>query len=315
MAHIHQSIGIDFGGTSIKFGVVEGSQIIATAERIIPKDYPIPSDLIEAIADTVCKLKLENPNIRAVGCGVPGFVDFPTGTIHNLTNVPGWTNIPLKAELEERTGLPAAIENDANAMAYAEWKLGAAQGSQHAVCLTLGTGVGGGIIANGQMIRGAQFGAGELGQTSIDYKGRIGSYNNPGAVEVYLGNNQFAADAKATFDSAGIEKTIAECAPEHLAKSAHLGCEITIKCWDQFAQKLATTLATTCWILNPEVIVIGGGVANAGDILFTPLHKYLHAQLSGPFKDQLKVVKANFSNNAGILGCAALALTLNDLTT
>jgi len=314
MAYIHQSIGIDFGGTSIKFGVVEGSKIIATAERIVPKEYPDPNDLIEAIADTISKLKLEHPNIRAVGCGVPGFVDFPTGTIHNLTNVPGWTNIPLKAELEQRTGLPAAIENDANAMAYAEWKLGAAQGSQHAVCLTLGTGVGGGIIANGQMIRGSHFGAGELGQTSIDYQGRIGSYNNPGAVEVYLGNNEFAADAKIAYTKAGIEKTVEECSPEHLAEAASKGCEVALQCWDDFAKKLSTTLATACWMLNPEVIVIGGGVANAGDLLFDPLHKHLHNQLSGPFKNHLKVVKAMFSNNAGILGCAALALTLNDLT-
>lgn len=77
--------------------------------------------------------------------------------------------------------------------------------------------------------------------------------------------------------------------------------------------KLATSIATACWLLNPEAIVIGGGIANAGEILFDPLHKHLHSQLSGPFKDQLKVVKAMYSNDAGILGCAALALTLNDL--
>lgn len=313
MEQIQQSIGIDFGGTSIKFGVVEGCEIISTAPRIVPKDYPVPSDLIDAIADTVNKLKSEYPKVRAIGCGVPGFVDYPTGTIHNLTNVPGWTDICLKAELEERTGLPAAIENDANAMAFAEWKLGAAEGTQHAVCLTLGTGVGGGIIANGQMIRGAHYGAGELGQTSIDYKGRIGSYNNPGALEVYLGNNEFAADAQAAYKNAGIEKSVEDCAPEHLAEAASNGCEIALKCWDEFAEKLAATLATTCWMLNPEVIVIGGGVANAGDILFNPLHEHLHGQLSGPFKNDLKVVKAKFSNNAGIFGCAALALTLDDL--
>jgi len=313
MEQIQQSIGIDFGGTSIKFGVVQGSEIIARADRIVPKDYPVPSDLIAAISDTVNQLKSEYPRVRAVGCGVPGFVDFPTGTIHNLTNVPGWKNISLKAELEQRTGLPAAIENDANAMAYAEWKLGAALGTEHAVCLTLGTGVGGGIIVNGEMVRGAQFGAGELGQTSIDYQGRLGSYNNPGALEVYLGNNEFAADAQTAYAEAGIAKKIEACSPEYLAKAAGDDCEVALQCWDDFALKLATSLATTCWLLNPEVIVIGGGVANAGSILFDPLHKHLHEQLSGPFKDHLKVVKAVFSNDAGILGCAALALTLNDL--
>ena len=112
-----KSIGIDFGGTSIKFGVVSGKEIIATSPRIYPKDYPVPSDLIRAIAERVNQLKTEHNNVVAIGCGVPGFVDFPTGTIHNLTNVPGWTNIHLKEELEARTDLPTAVENDANAMA------------------------------------------------------------------------------------------------------------------------------------------------------------------------------------------------------
>lgn len=303
-----KSIGIDFGGTSIKFGVVSGKEIIATGSPIIPKDYPVPSQLIRAIADRVNQLKNEQDNIVAVGCGVPGFVDFPTGTIHNLTNVPGWTNIPLKHELETLTGLPAAIENDANAMAIAEWKLGAAKGCDHAICLTLGTGVGGGIISNGAMVRGAQFAAGELGQTSIHYAGRKGSYNNPGALESYLGNNEFAADTQADYEAAGIIKALSDCTPAHIAEAAENGCHVALKAWDGFAEKLASALAATCWLLNPETIVIGGGVAQAGELLFTPLKKHLFEQLSGPFKDHLKVVPAEFCNNAGIFGTAALAI-------
>jgi len=303
-----KSIGIDFGGTSIKFGVVSGKKIIATSPRISPKNYPIPSDLIQAIVDTIEKLRSEHSDIVAIGCGVPGFVDFPTGTIHNLTNVPGWTNIPLKEELQTRTGLPTAVENDANAMAIAEWKLGAAKGYNHAVCLTLGTGVGGGIISNGAMIRGAKFAAGELGQASISYSGRRGTYNNPGALEEYLGNNEFAADAQAAYAATGIEKDITECTPELLAEAAENGCFTALKAWDGFAQKLATALASTCWLLNPEIIVIGGGVSNAGEILFEPLKIHLQAQLSGPFKDHLKLVQAHFNNDSGILGTATLAL-------
>ena len=303
-----KSIGIDFGGTSIKFGVVSGKEIIATSPRILTKDFPVPQDLIRTIADTVNKLKSEHEHVLAVGCGVPGFVEFPTGTIHNLTNVPGWKNIPLKQELETRTGLPTVIENDANAMAIAEWKLGAAKGYDHAICLTLGTGVGAGIIANGAIIRGAQYAAGELGQTSIYFDGRKGNYNNPGALEAYIGNNEFAADTLADYKAAGMVKTLTDCSPEHIAEAAESGCPVALKAWDQFAFKLATSLASTCWLLNPEIIVIGGGLSSAGDILFTPLIKHLHGQLSGPFKDHLKVVPAEFSNNAGILGTAALAL-------
>ncbi len=303
-----KSIGIDFGGTSIKIGVVEGKEIIAFAERIIPTDYSTPSDLIDAIAETANALKKKHPEIVAIGCGVPGLVDFPTGTIHNLTNVPSWKKLPLKEELIKRTGLPTTIENDANAMAIAEWKLGAAEGCDHVVCLTLGTGVGGGIISNGAIIRGAQFVAGELGQTSISYSGRKGTYNNPGALEAYLGNNKFSADAIHDYASAGIDKNISDCTPEKLATAAKNGCEIALECWDKFGFRLSVALASSCWLLNPEVIVIGGGVANAGDILFKPFTKHLHDQLSEPFKDQLKIKKAHFSNNAGILGCAILAL-------
>ena len=303
------SIGIDFGGTSIKFGVVKGKQIIATAEPIIPNLHPVPSDLIAAIADTINKLKQQYPEIVAVGCGVPGFVNYTTGIIHNLTNVPGWVNIDLKKELQDLTDLPTIIENDANAMAIAEWKLGAGIGYQHIICITLGTGVGGGIIANGDIIRGANFGAGELGQTSIDYQGRMGSYNNPGALEAYLGNNEFAADTQAAYSAQGIHKPLGTCTPAHLAQAAEEGCTIALDAWCGYAYKLATALASTCWMLNPEIIIIGGGVAKAGETLFTPLKQHLANQLSGPFKDQLKVVPAEFCNDAGILGCAALALT------
>ncbi len=304
-----KSIGIDFGGTSIKFGVVSGKEIIATSQPILTKDYPVVSDLIRTIADKVNQLKSEYEQVIAIGCGVPGFVDFPNGTIYNLTNVPGWVNIPLKQELESLTGLPATIENDANAMAIAEWKLGAAKGRNHAICLTLGTGVGAGIIANGAMVRGAQYLAGELGQTSIDFAGRKGNYNNPGALEAYIGNNEFAADTHAAYAAAGFEKDLADCTPEKIATAAENGCTIALKAWDGFAQKLSSSLATTCWLLNPEIIVIGGGLAQAGDLLFKPLIHHLNSQLSAPFKDHLSVVPAEFSTNSGILGTATLALT------
>lgn len=302
-----KSIGIDFGGTSIKFGVVIGKEIIATTKPIQTPNHPNPTNLIQTIADTINTLKSQHNNIVATGCGVPGFVHFPTGTIHNLTNVPGWTNIPLKQELQSRTNLPTTIENDANAMAIAEWKLGAAKGHTHAICLTLGTGVGGGIIVNNQIIRGAQFTAGELGQTSINFKGRPGNYNNPGALEAYIGNNNFATDTLADYTAAGITKKPADCTPEHIATAAQNNCPIALKAWDGFAEKLASSLASTCWLLNPEIIVIGGGISKAGNTLFTPLKKHLHAQLSSPFKDNLKIVPAEFSNNAGILGSATLA--------
>ena len=308
MEFTDKAIGIDFGGTSIKFGVVHGKQLVAEAPVIIPKDYPKPADLIQAIADTVNQLQKEHGDIKAVGCGVPGFVDLRTGRVHNLTNVPGWVNIPLRELLSEKTNLPCFVDNDANAMGMAEWKLGAGVGYEDLVCLTLGTGVGGAIFVNNQIVRGSHFGAGEIGQTSIHYKGRVGAYNNPGALEDYIGNNEFSIDAQRAYIEAGIEISIEDCAPAALDAAATAGCPVALACWDDFARKLACALANCCWLLNPEAFVIGGGLSKAGKTLFDPLRKHLEAQLSSPFRDHLKIIPAKFSNEAGIIGCAVLAL-------
>lgn len=308
MEQHNKAIGIDFGGTSIKMGVVIGKQIIDEAPPILPKNFPEPSDLIEEIAQQISKLRQRHDDISAIGCGVPGFVDTPTGRIHNLTNVPGWKDIPLRDLLHQKTGLPCVVENDANAMGVAEWRLGAGAGYQHLVCLTLGTGVGGAVIVNGQLVRGARFVAGELGQASIHYAGRLGAYNNPGALEDYIGNNEFAADAKLAYHNAGIVRDLDDCTPAALDAAASTGDTIALACWDDFAKKLACILANCCWILNPEAFVIGGGISKAGDTLFTPLKKHLLGQLSEPFKAHLNIHSAQFSNEAGIIGCAILAL-------
>ena len=162
------SIGIDFGGTSIKMGVVKGAEVIAHAPSIATQEYGNPDQLIEAIAQFVNMLRLNHPEVQAIGMGMPGFVNFYQGTVYTLTNVPGWNNVPVKDMLQAACGMHVSVENDANCMAYAEWKLGAGKGKRHLVCLTLGTGVGSGLIVNGELLRGATCSAGELGQTSID---------------------------------------------------------------------------------------------------------------------------------------------------
>lgn len=302
------AIGIDFGGTSVKCGVVDGADVIATADRLHTRDYADAASLIEAMADTVASLRTAHPGIGAVGIGMPGFVDFATGFVHNLSNVPGWRGIPMREEFEKRCDLPCQVENDANAMTYAEWKVGAARGYDHVVALTLGTGVGGGIVSHGFFVRGARSAAGELGQASIHYAGRRGAYGNLGALEDYIGNNELAAEAQFAYARSGIEKTLKECQPSELAKAARAGDEIALESWSSAASKLASALVDCCYLLNPEIIVIGGGVSQAGDLLFAPLKEGLFSQLSGPFKDHLKVVPARFGNEAGMIGAARLAL-------
>jgi len=301
------SLGIDFGGTSVKFGVVRGNEVIAQAPAIATEDFNEAAPLIDAIVYVIEDLRIHHPEICAVGVGVPGFVDFETGTIHNLTNVKGWTNIALREILQERTKLPVAVENDANCMAYAEWKVGAGMGKDHLVCITLGTGVGGGIITHGHMLRGAHSVAGELGQTSIDYRGREGAYGNLGSLEDYIGNNEIAADARQTYADHDIEKSITDCTPVALSQAAAGGDQIAVEIWQGIAQKLACTIVNACWFLNPAAIIIGGGVAKAGKLLFDPLKESIEKQLSAAFLNGLEIIPAQFSNDAGIIGAATLA--------
>lgn len=302
------AIGIDFGGTSVKTGVVRGSEIIDHAPPIATQDFNSPQDLIATMVRAVEDLRSRHDGIVAIGIGMPGFVDFEEGVVFSLTNVRGWENIPLRSLLSEATGLPVAADNDANCMAFAEWKLGAGKGYEHLICASLGTGVGGGIIVNGAMARGARFGAGEIGQTSIDYQGRRGHYGNLGALEDYIGNQEITRDAHAAYLTAGISKDIEYCSPAALSEAARQGDPIALQRWGLVGRMLATSMMNACWLLNPEALVIGGGVARAGDLIFDPFREHLLKQLSGPFKDNLAVLPAAFGHEAGTIGAAALAL-------
>ena len=308
MSDVPLAIGIDFGGTSVKSGVLYRGNIVDEAERLDPQSFDSASALIERLAELIADLRERHPRIRAVGVGMPGFVDFPTGLVHNLTNVKGWKKILLRDQLADLCQLPVTVENDANCMAYAEWKRGTGRGMKHLICLTLGTGVGGGIIMDNHMIRGANSLAGELGQTSIDYRGVCGTYGNLGALEDYIGNREITANAMKVYAGKGAPRPAEDCTPKALTLAALAGDLIAREIWEEVARKLATALMNCCWLLNPEAIIIGGGIAKAGDLLFAPLEHFLHQQLSPPFKENLRILPARFGNEAGMVGAAALAL-------
>jgi len=302
------SIGIDFGGTSIKVGVVKGQEIIDFCTPIPTQEYETPSELIKAIGKCITNLREKHSNIQAVGVGVPGFVNLDKGLVYQLTNVPGWIHVPLRDQLTALTKLPCTIENDANCMAYAEWKHGAGKGMAHLLCLTLGTGVGSGIISNNMLLHGSHSTAGELGQTSIYYRGRKGAYGNMGALEDYIGNQEIALEAQSEYARQGVTRSLDECTPADLTLAAETGDTIAIDIWRSVAEKLSCAIVNACWLLNPEAIVIGGGVAKAGPFLFDPLETFIRTQLSTPFYSHLKILPAHFSNNSGIIGAATLAL-------
>lgn len=307
MSSSNTAIGIDFGGTSIKSAVVQDGKIIQRGAVINTLEHTSDS-LTEALFAVIAALREAHPSVAGVGVGLPGFIDSVNGIVHHLTNVEGWDDIPLAKLITDRTGLPAIIENDVKAMTYGEWKYGAAQGVQHAVCITLGTGVGGGLILGGRLHRGAQLAAGEIGHTSIDYRGKVGPYGNFGGIEEYVGNQQITDRGVAAYAAAGITKTREQCVPRELAANASAGDQIAINLWAEVGDEIGAALANVVWVVNPDVIVIGGGVAKAGDVLFGPIRKSVASRTVELIHKNLRIIPAQLENDAGIIGNAALAL-------
>ena len=303
-----KAIGIDFGGTTIKSALVQNGAILEHGELIDTRKHNTADSIIAELLRVIGALRAAHPEIEAVGIGLPGFVDSKNGVVHELTNVQGWHEVALVALLREKTGLRAVIENDANAMAYGEFLHGAAKGARNAICVTLGSGVGGGLILEGRLYRGSWLAAGEIGHMSIDSHGPRGVYGTPGDLETYVGNRQIAERAGRLYTASRQQRPLEKCTPAELAALATAGDHIAIALWDAIGTDIGAALADGVWLLNPDTIVIGGGIAAAGDIVIAPIQRTICERTSSLFHEQLRVVPAALGNEAGIIGAAELAL-------
>ena len=302
------AIGIDFGGTSVKPGVVREGEILEKG-NIIPTRQDGDTDaLIGAIVGEIKRLQQRHPNVQAIGFGLPGVINPARGIVLNLTNVKGWKNLPLRDVISIRTGLVTNLENDARAMAYAEWKHGAGQTLPNVVCVTLGTGIGGGLILNGRLHRGATLVAGEIGQMSIDYQGKDFVYGNKGALEAYVGHWHISERAKEIYAAAGKSISDEAVTPDKLSRAADAGDPEAIALWADVGLKLGVGLSNVLWLVNPNRIVIGGGVAKAGERLFSKIKSTIRERTEKTFWEKLEIVPAALDNDAGIIGAAALSL-------
>jgi glucokinase len=302
------AIGVDFGGTSVKPGVVKGGVILEKG-NVIPtiQDGNVDA-LIGSIVAEINRLKSDNAAITAVGFGLPGIINPAEGMVVNLTNVKGWREIPLREIVTQKTGLVTNLENDAKSMAYAEWRFGAGGTLPNVVCITLGTGIGGGLILNGKLYRGARMVAGEIGQTSIDYQGKDFVYGNKGALEAYVGIWHIAERAKEIYSSAGKTLSDEDALPHKLSAAADAGDPLALKLWSDIGLKLGVGISNVVWLLNPHRIVIGGGVAKAGERLIQKIHSTIRERTEKTFWEKLEIVPATLGNDAGIIGAATLAL-------
>lgn len=295
-------VGIDLGGTNLKIALLDLKYRIRHKEVLNTQRFTKKEGLISAIIDSVDKILKDNnlsrKSLLGVGLGLPGPIDYEKGIVHFFPNIPGWKEVKLKYILERKLRLPVFVDNDAKVMALAEYKLGAAKGSTNAICITLGTGVGGGVIINGRLYRGLSNAAGEIGHLPINEKGPRCNCGGRACLESYIGNNRILKEARKIF---GHVITL-----EKLSYLASKGNHKAKAIWLKVAERLSVTLVGVVNLLNPDCIVIGGGVAGVGKVLFDNIKKIILTRAMSVQAGHVKVFKARLGNNAGLIGAAIM---------
>ncbi|MFH1644829.1 MAG: ROK family protein [Candidatus Omnitrophota bacterium] len=307
-------LGIDFGGTFVKLALIGSDGRIFKKRSFPTSEYGTKEALINELKRMIVLLVRENKIVlKGIGIGVPGQVDYEKGLIHNLTNVKGWKKVPLKGILSKHFQVPVSMDNDGNAAALGEMLWGAAKSYSNILAVTLGTGVGGGIIINGEVYRGAGFVAGEIGHMVIDMNGPACNCGSNGCLESFVGNRAIVDYAINKVKNNKKAMLIKMCkgdfksiTPKLIDEAARKGDVLAISIWEDIASILGVGLSNLVNILNPQIIVIGGGVSKTGKFFFdriksTIKEKALKANLAG-----LKVVRAKFVDDAGVVGSAAL---------
>ena len=316
-------IGIDIGATHIKMGVVTRDGEIIFKDRIETAGIFGPSQFVKTAKDTIEGLmagcSVEKQSIEAIGFGAPGWVDYQQGVVHELTNIPDWEDFPLAREIESALGLKSFGDNDANVMAVGEMVHGAGRGHRNFVCLTLGTGVGGAIVIDGAVYRGARGLAGEIGHMTLDLEGPKCACGAAGCLENYVGNRFITARAiELAWEQHGdgVPSILIEMAgncPENvtakmLAEAAGEGDRVALEVWKEAGHRLGVSLAGIINLLNPECFIIGGGVANAGDLLFDPIRDAMESRAMNQMGYCTPLVKAELGEEAGLIGAATFAM-------
>ncbi len=313
-------IGIDLGGTNIVAGVVnEEYEIVATAK--VKTNLPRPAEEICADMAAIAVQATENAgltmaDIESVGVGTPGIANSQTGVVEYSNNL-GFINLPMAELIGEKLGKPVYVENDANAAAYGEFVAGAAKGAKNAVCITLGTGVGGGIIIDSKIYSGSNFAGAEIGHTVIEVDGPQCTCGRKGCFEVFSSATGLIRMTKEAMeenkDSAMWEmmKEDGYRVSGRLAFNAMRAGDKTAKeVVDKYIKYLAAGITNTINTFQPDVLCIGGGVCNEGDPLLLPLKELVRKEIYTKNSEKnTEIVIAKLGNDAGIIGAAFLGLS------
>ncbi len=309
-------VGIDLGGTNIVAGVVdENYNILTKASRKTNCPRPaeeIADDMAAAALEAIAQANLTPEQVEWIGIGTPGIANSSTGIIEYSNNL-GFVNTPMVKWISEKTGRPAFIENDANAAAYGEYVAGAAKGATNAVCITLGTGVGGGIIIDGKIYDGSNFAGAELGHTVMNIDGPQCTCGRKGCFEVYssatglvrMTNEAMAEHPESIMHQMAAEqgRVSARTAFDCMRKGDAAAKEVV----DLYIRCLAAGITNTINIFQPDILCIGGGVCNEGDALLLPVKELVAKEVyTRNSKKNAEIVIAKLGNDAGIIGAAFL---------
>ena len=314
-------VGVDLGGTNIVVGAMSADGKQHFAMRSIPTGAESGAEgvadrivgLIEGVVlDTIAETNSSRRDVIGVGVGAPGPLDREKGLVVVAPNL-GWKNFPLRDRISDRLRMPVTLDNDANCATVGEWWQGAARGGTNVVGMTIGTGIGGGLIIDGKLFHGASDVAGEIGHTTIDLNGRHCKCGNYGCLEAYASGPAIATRAREVLvreETASLLPSLVggkldSITAETVYKAAKQGDAVASEIVRDTARYLGAGIANLLNILNADVVVVAGGVTQAGDALFVPLRAEVRRRAFRPAVDATRIVAGELPGTAGVVGAVA----------
>lgn len=309
-------IGIDVGGTNVKIALVDEKGKIKYSNSVPTRaemgyEYTV-NNIKQAIYDLLKETKLEPKNIEGIGFGFPGQVDYKSGIVRLAPNIPGWVDVPIAKLIEDEFHIPTRVDNDVRCAALGELNFGAGKGCENLICITVGTGIGSGLIVNGKLVRGASNAAGEIGHIKLQMNdGPICGCGDTGCLEAFASGPSIVAMAE-DYIRGGKSTKFREMAnsnpitPYIVCEAAKAGDPVAKRIFTIMGEYIGIGMASVVNLLNPEKIIVGGGVADAGELLMTPLKETLKKRAMKIAGEAVEVVPAQLGNTAGVIGASLL---------
>ena len=306
-----ETIGVDLGGTKMLIGVLSDTE--PHYEQREASTGQTEDELVELLVREVTEARDARPNVAAVGLGIPATIEHDKGVAVSAVNLP-LSDLPIREIVSERVGLPVFVDNDGNVAALAEYLYGAARGKPHMVMLTVGTGIGGGLILDGEVYRGSTGAGAELGHVVIQADGPPcqGNCPNHGCVESLASGTALGREGRAAAESApdsALGKVLAEGGEidgKAVTEAALAGDELAIGVFDLIGGRLGVACSSFANVFQPNAIVVGGGVIAAGDLLLEPARREVRQRALRPM-NETPILEATLGNDAGMIGAAAMA--------